>query len=652
VTVDYDLSVVNNLPDQATLDANVAEARANAANYYSTGDPKAIDDTNVQITDKLALTGFSVADVSNLRAAGDLTVNTNFDGVGDVNLLTGTDILPAGAKESLSFRVTYTPDYPNARWDECDLGLTNQAEVNAIADAVKVSDLSDNGTNPSPAEVNEPGTGTDDPTPVVFSRRCRVGLAKDITAGPTSNGDGSYDLEYTFNVVNQSQTPVTNPVIDDDLEATFGTAFVNANVSADDTCTGATLPPGGTCRQVLDVTIEPVDSLGPWDNSATLTVTGPGGQRLTDVSQDGTDPDPDKDGDPTNNSDPTPLELTPEIGLAKRVTSGPTKNADGTYNIDYTFVVENTGGAYLTNPVIDDDLSRTFGTGLVDQKVTSDACTGVGLDLGATCQVVISVKVDVPPGQYNNSATVVADAPGGKVNDTSQDGVDADPDGDGDPTNNGRPTPVTIPGTNPTTTTVPGATTTTAAPTTTTQALHDNRGANDNRSANDHGCADHYRRAGFHHDNQSAHHHNQSPDNHHDRRAGNDHVNQSTDHHNQSANDHHDRRAGNDHVNQGAGDHDHHQSACHDNDDEGPGDFHHGTVDQHLIAPDHDHCGTGQETPNRGSQGRLRPDEPAQRSLRTEVLDHGDKHRRPTAQRRHVDRQSGRHLRLRPPCRH
>jgi len=444
VTVDYKLAVVNNLPSQATLDAKVAAARANAANYFATGTPVAIDQKNLQITDKLELTGFSVAKVSNLQAQGDLTVNPNFDGSVDTNVLTGTDTLPADTQESLSFRVTYTPDYSQPQWKSCQLTLTNQARASANADSIKVDDLSDNGANPAPAEVNEAGTGTDDATPITFTRRCDVGLAKMITAGPTSNGDGTYDLDYTFNVTNYSQVPVSDPVIADDLSGAFGSAFLSSDPPTVDTCTGVTLQPGGKCKVVLPVTIKPTNSLGPWENSAKLTATGPGGGKLTDISDDGDDPDPEVDG-PGNNSTPTPLSMTPSIGLAKSVISRPVSNGDGTYDVGYKFIVENTGDVYITDPVIDDDLNAAYPAGVVSRNVTKDTCTGTALDLGDTCEVelVARVKTGNSTGPFNNSATVTGKVPGGKVTDISDNGTETDPGGDG-PGNDSDPTPVNL----------------------------------------------------------------------------------------------------------------------------------------------------------------------------------------------------------------
>jgi len=443
VSVDYSLKVVNNLPNQATLDANIAAGRLQAANYFATGTPTAINQTNLQITDKLDLTGFSNATVSNVQGSAGLTFNAGYNGTTNTNLLAGTDTLPAGTEKSLSFRVTYTPDYSVSQWDNCDIQLKNQATGSATAHSLRVSDLSDNGTDPAPASVNVAGSGTDDVTPINFSRSCGVGLAKDITAGPTSNGDGTYQLEYTLNAVNEGQVSVSSPVIDDDLTAAFGTAY-QSSTRTKDTCTGATLQPGGTCQVVLSVTIKPVSTLGPWSNSAELTATGPGSTPLRDTSQDGTVADPDNNGS-GNNSQPTPIALTPGIGLAKQVNQAPVSNGDGTFDIGYRFVVKNTGNAYLTDPVIDDDLTAAFPSGVVDRDITSDTCTNTGLDIGATCvvELVATVRTGTSLGPFNNSATVSASVPGGSVRDTSQNGTNPDPDGNG-PQNNSDPTPVSV----------------------------------------------------------------------------------------------------------------------------------------------------------------------------------------------------------------
>ncbi len=442
--VDVTITVLNNLPSSATLANFVDTAQSSAASSFLTGDPQGIDAIDLQVDDPLDLAGFSSVDVTSITSASGLAVNPNYDGVTDTSLLAGSDVLAPEGVSTVEMSLVYTPDLTDPEWADCAVSIENQAEVTAIANGVAVSDLSDAGSDPAPSADNGEG-GSADPTVMDFAFDCEISLAKDITDGPTSNGDGTYNLQYTLVAENTGDFPLSDPTINDDLAATFGPSFTSSTISTD-TCAGVTLNPGDTCTQVIDVVITPSGSLGPWDNSATVDATGPGGAVVSDVSQDGADADPDGDGDPSNNSVPTSVSLTPEIALSKELSAAPVNNGDGTYTLEYTLIAENTGGAYLENVAIDDDLAATFGAALTSSSVTSDTCSGAALDLGDTCTQVLSVTITPGTnlGPWENSAVVTADSPAGPVTDISQDGTDADPDGDGDPSNNSDPTLVTL----------------------------------------------------------------------------------------------------------------------------------------------------------------------------------------------------------------
>jgi len=96
-------------------------------------------------------------------SSDSLTINPSFDGDADKNLLAGVDALGPGDTAVITFDVIFTPPadtvYP--------LMVTNQATATGVAQGVPVQDLSDDGSDPSPASDNGSG-GTGDPTPVVF----------------------------------------------------------------------------------------------------------------------------------------------------------------------------------------------------------------------------------------------------------------------------------------------------------------------------------------------------------------------------------------------------------------------------------------------------------------------------------------------------
>ncbi|WP_460275655.1 DUF7507 domain-containing protein [Celeribacter sp. ULVN23_4] len=184
------------------------------------------------------------------------------------------------------------------------------------------------------------------------------------------------------------------------------------------------------------------------------------------------------------------------IGIAKRVSSGPTSAADGSFTVGFSFVVENFSlepldtvvvtdalsgaaplfGSYasLSNPATDDMVRGSYTilsapggscgglnagfNGEGDQTLVS----GATLAAGATCEISLSLRVrpEVPlpsaqasGGVYENQATVTGNGtwtgqtPGDNplLSDDSDDGTDPDPNGNGraDETGENDPTPVT-----------------------------------------------------------------------------------------------------------------------------------------------------------------------------------------------------------------
>jgi LPXTG-site transpeptidase (sortase) family protein len=73
------------------------------------------------------------------------------------------------------------------------------------------------------------------------------------------------------------------------------------------------LEPGESGTITLKIEVVPSYG-GPFLNSTVARGTPPSGDPVSDVSQDGIDPDPDpKDGDPTNNNEPTPIDFGPRM---------------------------------------------------------------------------------------------------------------------------------------------------------------------------------------------------------------------------------------------------------------------------------------------------------------------------------------------------
>ncbi|SHF20993.1 gliding motility-associated C-terminal domain-containing protein [Mariniphaga anaerophila] len=140
-----------------------------------------------------------------------------------------------------------------------------------------------------------------------------------VTVG--DNGNGTWDALFTVRVQNYGGTELNDIQVTQNLDDAFGagnyiveeitsTSFA-VNTEYDGTSrtemltpTGNSLQPGTSTDIVLKVTIL---NEGNYSLSATGTGDSPDGTTVSDVSQNGSDPDPDQDGDPTANNDPTPV---------------------------------------------------------------------------------------------------------------------------------------------------------------------------------------------------------------------------------------------------------------------------------------------------------------------------------------------------------
>ena len=429
---------------------------------------------NLQVTDDLSAVFAAAAGfvVDSVKSSG-LTPNAGFDGSNA--LLSGTDSLAAGAFETIDIALTVTPGG--------SLGpFNNTASATGASPAgVVVSDTSDNG-----GVVDENGNGnpTDDsdPTPVTFEENGQLGIAKQITAGPVNNGDGTYTLTYSLLVANTGEIVANDLQIFDDLDQTFAgatgfqldslvspTLTVNPNFATGgdfDLLAGSdALATGATATVDLSITVTPGANLGPFSNTAVANAVTPGGVALTDDSDDAPVVDEDGDGDPANDSDPTPVtfEEAPQLGLAKEVLPTPVNNGDGTYSFVYRLIVENSGDVDVLNLQITDSLATTFSgaTSFTVDSVTSPdldlnpAFDGAGVDelltgnqtlvVGKPGQIDLAVTV-VPGanlGPFNNTANATGVSPGGSsISDDSTDGAVPDANGNGDPGDDSDPTPI------------------------------------------------------------------------------------------------------------------------------------------------------------------------------------------------------------------
>jgi hypothetical protein len=156
------------------------------------------------------------------------------------------------------------------------------------------------------------------------------------------------------------------------------------------------------------------------------------------------------------------------LGLAKAV-STPTLNANGSYDINYKVVVKNYGLLPLNTVVLTENLLNTFPLPTTFTVVSAPVITSSGssltidpafdgiiqtsitnsltsiLNVGQSDTIVFGVRVFTNGffGPFNNSVIGLASpSPSVFVQDSSNVGLDPDPDVDFNPTNNNIPTPI------------------------------------------------------------------------------------------------------------------------------------------------------------------------------------------------------------------
>jgi hypothetical protein len=378
-------------------------------------------------------------------------------------LLLGTDVLAVGDQGAILLEVLV---------DDCaGLGpFANNATLSgSTPSGDPVNDDSVNGSTPDPGQDGTPDEMSD--TPISFTEEGVLGLAKQVSAGPVNNGDGTYTLTFEFRLENTGNVDLSDIQIQDDLDAVFGAN--NCDYSIDGLSSAAfTVNPaydGSTNINLLSgtdvlkswqsgavyltITAGPCDMLGTFENTAEASGTTPAGDPVTDTSQEGPEPDPNGNG-PGDNSEETEFDFEemPMYGVSKRVISQPVASpvGNGFFRFTYEIRVENTGDVILDNVQVVDDLNSTFFPEALDFAVISltseefnvnpsyngssdiNMLTGTDILLPGN-EGAIYVTVDVNPGSnlgdvsgpYLNTATATGTSPSGTpVMDDSDSGSD------------------------------------------------------------------------------------------------------------------------------------------------------------------------------------------------------------------------------------
>lgn len=406
--------------------------------------------------------------------SGPLSSNSGFDGSTDTELLDGTGVIAGGQVTHIQFAVTVTSvtDQGNG------LGIyTNQVYVN---DGENHDDYSDWGVDPDPNGNGNPGdVDEDDPTLIDISEAPMIGAAK---AAALAGTQITLDV-YVENLGNRTLSSISAP---DNLNAVFGAGnyvissaptllqdpgslTLNAGFdgsSETDLVGSGSLEPGALAqiRFVVDVTNVTDQGLGygVYRNQIEVSGVSPGMTQVTDLSDNGSDPDPDGNGNPTQpgENDPTPMVVGEEayIGVAK------TAAVSGSV-VTFTYYLENLGNVTVTNLSMVEDLNAVFdptnffvnlnpvllddpGTvqlngdydGFDETEMLGSASLAAGDTAAIQMAVTVVALADMGSGlgNYSNQVNLVGQAPSGAaVSDLSDDGTDPDPNGNGDARDDG-----------------------------------------------------------------------------------------------------------------------------------------------------------------------------------------------------------------------
>ena len=403
---------------------------------------------SVQVVDDLdtAFTGTATYSVTaGPSTTGTLAANGSYDGSTDTNLLVVGGTLTPGASETITYTVRFNPNAEAGPFTNTAAGSATDPLMNAVNDS--------------------------DTAVVAVPENPSMTVTKVLQAAPVDNMDGTFTASYRVTVLNTGNVLLSAVQVVDDLDTAFSApaslvsataAVVSGTLSANGSFDGnantnllvagaSTLPVGASETIDYTATFNPGGGSGPFTNTASGTAQSPLGTGVND----------------SDTADVSVTAAVPVIGLAKLLTGPPVDNMDGTYTASFLFTVENLSTLALTDVVITDDLSATFpapaslvsvtvpmATGTLVANASFDGSGDIALTTAASTLSVattatVSVDVTFDPGgltTFRNSALVSADSVAGTTTDTSDDGVDPDPDGDGNPDEVGEndPTPVTL----------------------------------------------------------------------------------------------------------------------------------------------------------------------------------------------------------------
>ncbi len=365
-------------------------------------------------------TGITAGSSISTTGTAVASLNINFDG--DVN--SDDSLLLAGAFLAPGDSITI------------DFTAVFDGSVDNLASAPGgqlLNSASATGTPPGGGGPITPVSGT---APVPFAPEPGIGVVKSVTNIDVLSDD-TLRVTYSIDVQNTGNVTLTDLSLTDDLSDAnqLGTAFLNVDSPPMVTASTANVAPlgnnsyvGSTGGNIDLINPNPLTTLAPFQtytveftvivdpsaagapadlgNTATAGGTDPSNAAISDDSNTGTDDTGAPTGEtpganPNGPGSPTPLvpPFSPQIGVSKSA-GIPTLNDDGTIDVPYTLLVENTGNVTLSDIALADDLNAQFNAAVAGAFTPSDATLTIG---GVVIEPQVSVVMDEPVG-----ATAVA----------------------------------------------------------------------------------------------------------------------------------------------------------------------------------------------------------------------------------------------------
>ena len=447
--------------------------------------------TGISVTQNLfSVFGFGNFSVSQppvlMEGSGSLTPITNFDGTFAQTLVSGGVLAPGElAWIRLAINVTNVTD------QGFGFGIYyTQVPANGLSPlGTTVSDLSDDGILTDPNGNGDPTeAGENTLTVSVIGDEASLGVAKEATVIGTQVTFNLYlenlgnvtlsslslaeDLDNVLGAGNYSI--ITSPtLIDDPGTIALNPAF-DGSADVEMISAGSTLFFADTAQIQFVVDITTITDVGlgvgSYENQVVFSGESPLGAVAMDLSDDGTDPDPNGNSNASDSgeSDATGFVVFESgIGVAKdTIVNGAEVTLD--------FYLENLGNTSLNNVSLPDDLNAVFGEGnysIVSSPVfvtpmrnlilnpnfnggtANELISGGTIDVGVFEQLRVVIRVDEVTdrgsgvGVYSNQVTVSAQDPTTSVvTDLSDDGTDPDPNGNAaaDDAGEGDPTTFTL----------------------------------------------------------------------------------------------------------------------------------------------------------------------------------------------------------------